>query len=170
MRTQLTDLQIWTLLNAPDMTDVELAAVLGVKTSTVHGARWRLRRNGWTCSVRYAPCRLCGDTATLRGRSVKHAYHSHCRPAARRQIQQRLDEARPVMPEQVKRFHQWTDEAQQRSRTTATRTWARWTKDEDDILIALANRPLEVSCEELGRTLYAVNARRVVLRRRGRIS
>lgn len=67
VRILLTDAQVWAILNAPGLTDAQLATALGVKESTIHNWRWLLARHGWTCGVRYAPCRHCGELAALRG-------------------------------------------------------------------------------------------------------
>jgi hypothetical protein len=107
MRTRLTDPQIWMILTLPRASDAELAAMLDVKVSTVHNVRWKLARAGWSCSVRYAACRHCGELAALRGSSLKHAYHARCRPLARIEIQRRLDADRPVSADKIVRIQGW---------------------------------------------------------------
>jgi hypothetical protein len=165
MRTRLTDAQTWTILTLPRASDAELATMLGAKTSTVHNARWRLSRKGWTCSVRYAACRHCGQPATLKGRSSTHAYHRSCRPAALRAIQQRIDAERPVTLERVARLHQWQQATQVRTLAQATSNGRRWSDAEDAVVLELIDRPIEETCEELSRSMYAVAYRRVRLRK-----
>jgi hypothetical protein len=166
MRSRLTNAQIWTILTLPRASDVELAAMLDVKVSTVHNARWKLARAGWSCSVRYAACRHCGELAALRGASLKHAYHEHCRPAALRAIQQRLDAERPATPGRVARLHQWAQDTQARTLAQATSNGRRWSEAEDAVVLDLIDRPIEETCAELDRSLYAVQDRRARLRRR----
>jgi hypothetical protein len=165
MRTRLTDAQIWTILTMPRASDAELAAMLGVKVSTVHNARWNLSRHGWSCSVRYAPCRLCGELATFKGRSSTHAYHASCRPIALKEITRRIDADRPVTPERVARLHEWQQATQERTLAQATSNGRRWSDAEDAVVLELMDRPVEETCEELGRSLYAVAQRRVALRK-----
>jgi hypothetical protein len=164
MRTRLTDAQIWTILTLPRASDAQLAAMLGVKVSTVHNARWKLSRNGWSCSVRYAPCRHCGELATLKGQSTDHAYHARCRPAALRAIQQRVDAEPPVTPEHVARLHQWQQATQERTLAQAASNGRRWSDAEDAVVRELIDRPIEETCDELDRSLYAVAYRRARLR------
>jgi hypothetical protein len=167
MRTRLTDPQIWTMLNTTQASDEDLAAMMGVKPSTVHHARWYLSRKGWSCTVRYEPCRHCGELATLRGSSLNHAYHAACRPIARAKIQRRLDESREIPPEVIARVQQWGRDLQERTKSKAQNSGNRWTDDEDEIVIALIDQPIEFTCQNLGRSLYAVAERRKKLRRRG---
>jgi hypothetical protein len=165
MRSRLTDLQIWYILNAPFASDEQLAATIGAKVSTVHNARWSLSRKGWTCSVRYAACRHCGELATLRGASRTHAYHPQCRPLALTEIQRQIDAERPATPERVARLHQWQVDTQARTLAQATSNGRRWSETEDAVVLELIDRPIEETCEELGRSLYAVAQRRVALRK-----
>jgi hypothetical protein len=165
MRTRLTDVQIWLILNTPLASDEQLAATIGAKVSTVHNARWKLSRAGWSCSVRYAACRYCGELAALRGSSLKHSYHVHCRPLALTEIQRRLDADRPVPAEKIARIQQWGDATQQRTRRDATNAGIRWTDDDDAVVLDLMGRPIVETCEELRRSMAAVSHRRVRLRR-----
>jgi hypothetical protein len=166
MRTRLTDAQLWTILTLPRASDAELAAMLGAKVSTVHGARWKLARNGWSCTVRYALCRHCGQPVTLKGRSTTHAYHPSCRPIAHKEITRRIDAERMVTPEQVERLHQWQYTTQARTLAQATSNGRRWSEAEDAVVLELMDRPVESTCEKLGRSMYAVAQRRVVLRQK----
>jgi hypothetical protein len=167
MRTRLTDDQVWTILNTPGMTDADLASALGVKESTVHNRRWLLKRSPWSCSVRYAPCRHCGEIATFRGQSARHAYHAQCRPIALRAIQRAIDAERLITPERVDRLHRWHRDAQQRSIAGATNAGARWTEDDDAYLLEHWDDGYEALAADLCRTVGAINLRRVVLKRRG---
>jgi hypothetical protein len=169
MPKRLTDLQLWTILNAPDLTDANLATVMNVNVATVHGARWRLRRTPWSCTVRYEPCRYCGETATLRGSSRTHAYHAACRPLAERELQRRLDAQREVDPESIRKLYDWSVSTQARTVARATNNGARWTADEEAVVVAHMHRPVEETCAVLGRTMKAVAHRRGRIRRRGRL-
>lgn len=117
-RTSVTDVQRWILVNAAStVPDGDLADALGITVSAVHHARWLLRQQPWTCTVAYVPCRHC--EATLTRRTHKHAYHDACRPGARKAIQRRLDDARPIRPDALERAHQWSRETRAQSLLTA---------------------------------------------------
>ena len=84
-RTRLTDHQLWQIVTAAnDLTNAALAQALGVKTSTVHAARWRIRRSGWTCRVSYGVCPVCGEWFTRQDAAGRRVYHPGCRPIALR--------------------------------------------------------------------------------------
>jgi hypothetical protein len=166
MRSRLTDLQIWYILNAPLASDEQPASTIDAKVSTVHNARWSLSRKGWSCTVRYAACRHCGELATLRGASRTHAYHARCGPLALTEIQRQIDAERPVTPERVARLHQWAQDTQARTLAQATSNGRRWSEAEDAVVLELMERPVEETCAELDRSLYAVQDRRARLRRR----
>ncbi len=174
-RQQLTDAQSWSIVCAkPSVTDRQLAAALGVRASTVHAARWRLRREGWTCAVRYTDCLHCGVPFTRRGRrDSRRDYHDQCKPAARRTIQSAIDRRRwEEMPPEacnviLDRLHQHQAEHQAASQKRAVQHMTRWTADQDAELIERSGEPLHVLARDLGRTLLAVQARRWKLRGRG---
>jgi hypothetical protein len=152
MRTPLTDPQVWTVLPLPRASDEELPAMLGTKVSAVHNARWNLALKGWTCSIRYAPCRHCGELATLPGASRTHAYHAKCRPLALAEELRRLDADRPVTPEKIAKILEWGHALQEQTRHEATNAYTRWTEDEDVVVLPLMDLPLVETCEELRRS------------------
>lgn len=174
-RQQLTDAQSWIIVcAAPSVMDSQLAESLGVRASTVHAARWRFRRQGWTCAVRYVPCRHCGVPFTRRGRrDSRREYHDGCRPEARRAIQKRLDRRRwERMPPEARnvildRAHDDEAEHQAASQKTAVQHMSRWKEHEEAVLIDRAGEPLHLLARDLGRTLWAVRARVWKLRERG---
>jgi hypothetical protein len=174
-RRPLTDDQSWVIVCATsDITDAQLAAALGVQVSTVHAARWRFRRQGWTCAVRFVACRHCGQLLLRRGRrDSRRDYHDECRPEARKRIQREIDrrrweradaERRNVV---LERWHEHQYDHQAETAKAATRHAARWTEYEDTVLIERNGEPLHVLAYDLGRTLWAVKDRRQSLRRRG---
>lgn len=174
-RQQLTDAQCWIIVCADaSVTAQQLAEALGVRVSTVHAARWRLRREGWACAVRYVTCRACGGAFTRRGRrDSRREYHDGCKPEARRAIQGAIDRRRweKMTPEArnviLDRVHEHEANHQEASRTTAVQHMSRWTADEDAALIERAGEPVHLLARDLGRTLYAVRARVWKLRERG---
>ncbi len=175
VRKLLTDEQSWVIVSVdPSVPDRQLADRLGVPVSTVHAARWRFRRQGWTCAVRYTVCLHCGDPLTRRGRHhSRREYHDACRQEARRSIQRAIDRRRwkrmPVEARNVvlDRAHEHEAERQAASQASAVQHKARWTEDEDAVLIERAGEPLHILARELGRTLWAILARRWKLRRQG---
>lgn len=169
------DAQSWIMLCAEaSVSDAQLAESLGLKVSTVHAARWRFRRQGWTCAVRYTPCRHCGVPFTRRGRrDSRRDYHDDCRPESRRAIQSAIDrrrwkrlstEARNAI---LDRAHEHEAEHQAASQKTAVQHMSRWTEEEEAVLIERGGEPLHSIARDLGRTLWAVRARRWKLRERG---
>ena len=174
-RHQLTDAQIWIIVCAEaSVTDRQLADALGMGLSTVRNARWRVRRQGWTCAVRYTDCLHCGVPFTRRGhRDSRRDYHAQCRPEARRAIQSVIDrrrwnkmpcEARNIL---LDRLHDHQADHQAASLMTAKQHMTRWTADEDTMLVERAGEPLHMLARDLGRTLLAVQSRRWKLRDRG---
>ena len=54
---RLTDAQLWAIVCAdPAVTNRQLADALGLLRQQVNGARWRLRRCGWSCPVSSTIC------------------------------------------------------------------------------------------------------------------
>lgn len=174
-RQQLTDAQSWIIVCADrSVSDQQLADALGLRVSTVHAARWRFRRQGWTCAVRYAVCRHCGKACTRRGhRDSRRDYHDTCRPEARRAIQSAIGRRRweGMSPEarnvRLDRAHEHEAEHQAVSQKTAVQHMSRWTAEEEAVLIERAGEPLHLLARDLGRTLWAARARRWKLRQRG---
>jgi biotin operon repressor len=174
-REQLTDAQSWIIVCADSaLSDEQLADALGVRVSTVHAARWRFRRRGWTCAVRYTTCLHCGEAFTRRGRrDSRREYHDGCKPEARRGIQSAIDRRRweKMTPEArnviLDRAHEHEAEHQVASQKRAVQHMSRWTADEDAALSERAGEPVHLLARDLGRTLYAVRARVRTLRERG---
>jgi hypothetical protein len=160
MLTRLTDAQRWVILQTPRASDETVAQIVGANRSTVHHARWRMARNGWTCSVRYGVCRYCGQPAALKGASRMHAYHAACKPLAQKRLQERRDMRRPIEDQQLTRLQRWRDAMQARTRALARNTGQRWTAGEDALVLALTDRPIIESCVRLGRLFAAVSKRR----------
>lgn len=168
MGKRLTELQIWTLLNSPNASDASLAELIDAPLPTVHNMRWVLRKSPWSCKIDYQPCRWCGETLTLRVRSRNaHAYHAHCKPLARAEIQRSIDATRDLRKDVVDRFHQWHHDAQAKTLAQARNSGAKWTDEEDEIVLAWIDRPIMETANELGRTYMATSARRKNLKRRG---
>jgi hypothetical protein len=161
MRTRLTAAQIWMILTPPRASDADMTAMVGAKVSSVHNARWSLARTGWTCGVRYEPCHHCGDLATLRGSSPRHAYHALYRSLAQAKKQRRLDAERQVCPEQIARIQAWSNATQERTRRDTVNTGTRWIEDEDAIGLELMGRPSVETCDDLRRSKAAVAYRKV---------
>lgn len=174
-RQQLTDAQCWVIVSAdPSVADRQLADELGLRVSTIHAARWRLRRQGWTCAVRYVACRHCSGALTRQGRrDSRREYHHECRTSARQAIQGRLDQGRweRMPPERrnvvLDRLHDHEAEHQTASQRTAAQHFSRWTPEEEAMLVERAGEPAYRLAHDLGRTLYAVRARKWRLRERG---
>lgn len=175
MRKQLTDQQSWVIVSTDSsVPDRQIANALEVRFATVHAARWRFRRQGWSCAVRYTDCRHCGVPLTRRGhRDSRRQYHDECRPEARTELQRAIDHRRweRMAPEArnrvLDRAHEHEADHQAASQALAVRHRARWTEDDDAILIEPAGEPAHAIARDLGRTLWAVRSRRLKLRQRG---
>lgn len=165
---RIRDAEIWLVLHWPRLSDEQLALIIGANTSTVHNLRWRLRRRGWVCSVRYAPCRHCGKLATLRGASRKHAYHPWCRPDAKQAVTSRREDRLPPAARQLARITQYRTRLQAQTRQQAHNAGRRWTEDEEQIVLDLMDRPILETCAEVQRSFAAVSRRRSILRERMR--
>jgi hypothetical protein len=172
LRTALTDIQLWTLINTADgIADADLAATLDARITTIHAARWRLRRTGWTCAVSYGTCQVCGGTFTRQGHQAgRRAYHPACRPEALKQLNAGYDAERweLLSPQErrsrLDRAHQYVSDHQEQSVPTATRHGARWQDWEDAVIRDGFGRTDLALAQELGRTLYAIRARKRLLR------
>jgi purine nucleoside phosphorylase len=79
-------------------------------------------------------------------------------------VQRRLDAERPVGPEKVASIQEWGTAMQERTRRDAVNAGTRWTEDEDEVVLALIDRPIFETCDELKRSLAAVSHRRTRLR------
>jgi hypothetical protein len=172
-RTALTDEQIWTLIQADASTlDRTLAAELRVNLSTVHNARWRFRRKGWTCAVRYVTCDHCGEPLIRRGRyDSTRKYHPGCAHQVKEQQAKEWERERwgnlSASEQQtvLDRGHRHTGRWQEATQGSATNKGRRWQVWEDETIMDPAAPPDYELATELGRTLHAVRGRRQVLRR-----
>jgi hypothetical protein len=172
---QLPDAAMWQLVCAPDVPAPELARRLGILPQRVRSLRHRLRQDGgWVCRVAYLPCRICGRMTTRGGHlQAAHITCATCRPDAQRHSQRVYDRRRWARldahrrNETLDRGHAYEQEHQTASLGTAVRRARRWTADEDTFIASLPHLTGPQLAEALGRTLYAVRARQVALRRRG---
>ena len=169
---QLSDAAMWLIVCHPGGTAPELAVMLGTSASRVRNARYRFRREGWSCRVAYVPCMACGERVTVGGHVRRdRVYHARCRPEARRQIQQRLDHRRWEQADEHARRRlfakrlAYDDRYQATTRQAATRHGARWSREEDAVLIEQEDSPDQELAQALGRSLKAVRSRQGKLRR-----
>jgi hypothetical protein len=106
-------------------------------------------------------------------RAGRAAYHEACRPAARRQLQRDLDRERWERMDPTRRdariavAHEATAAQQAATRDRAGNAGARWTAEDDAALVARWSEPAHVTAAALGRSLFAIWARKVWHRRRG---
>jgi hypothetical protein len=172
-RSFLTDDQKWHIINAPaDDTDDQLAIAMDQSRSTVHHARWQFRSRGWTCSISYGTCMVCGEPLLRRGfRMGRLLAHPSCRnataPAYFRAYQQQRRDGYSV-PEReaaIARAHEHERQGQDRTRGQDFRRHQRWTPEEDEAIQLTDAPPDHELALELGRTLKAVRTRRYILRR-----
>lgn len=173
-RIALTDSQCWLILTTPDtVPDDVLASTIGVTASCVHAARWRFRRHGWTVSVSYGVCPLCDQPFTRQGHQAsRRRYHDACRPHVLKHLgsihaQARWKRFTPAQQQTLlDRAHRHTRDRQAETRGTDSRRMRRWSAAEDDAIRDPAAPPDHDLAVELGRTLYAVRARRYQLKGR----
>ena len=172
---KLTDEQNRIIVCAPDdVTSVALAAVFGVSESTIAHVRLRMRRQGWTCPIAYVACQECGEPITNdQIRQPRRRYHPTCRKAETQRISRRhherrwqaLDETTRVLI--AERAGNYADDAQRASSLAATQHGAPWSAEDDAVLIERSTSSMFVLSNLLGRTYWAIKARRAWLRKRG---
>ncbi len=169
---QLPDAAMWLIVCHPGMSAPELAVMLGTSANRVRDARYRFRRQGWSCRVAYVPCTACGEPVTVGGHVRRdRVYHSGCRPEARRRIQQGLDQRRWEQADIAERSRllakrlAYDEHYQALTRQAATRHGARWSREDDTILIEQEDTPDYELAQALGRSLRAVRGRQGKLRR-----
>jgi len=171
-RSFLTDDQKWQIVHAPrEMTDDELATAFGQLRSTVHHARWHFRTQGWTCSVSYGSCTVCGEPLLRRGfRMGKLLAHPACRagaaPAYYRVYQQQRRDAYSgaEMKAALIRAHEHTRQGQELTKGRDHSRHQLWTPENDEAIQHPDAPPDHELALELGRTLKAVRCRRYILR------
>jgi hypothetical protein len=176
-RRHLTDAETWDIINSFDESDSAIAGRLGVKVPTVHAARWRLARNGWTCRVHYTVCLYCGEQLTRRGsKTGKQLYHTDCREHVRTEWNARREpmrwESTPTERQQLilQRGHQHTERWQAETLDRATQGNKRWQEWENALILDSEAAPDHVLALELNRTLMAVRGRRRDLKKRRQTS
>ncbi len=173
--SRLTDEQLWTIVCADrSVSTAELAAHFRAVLGTVKHARSRPWRHGWACRVSYGVCRDCGRPCTRQGYDQgRREYHVACRPVAvqanRREPDRRRWKALPIEErrDSFARAREFNAVHQEATQATATQRQARWSEEEDAILVARADVPAPILAAELGRTLFGVYRRRDRLRARG---
>jgi DNA-binding MarR family transcriptional regulator len=171
-RTPLSDDHLWVLVNRDQNTSLaELARRFGCPPSTVSMAAKRIRDRGWTCTVSFGVCSVCRKSFTRQGHKAgRREYHRECRPQALKQLNTGYDERRWREADDetrrilLDRAHAYTRQHQAESLERATNRGARWQSWEDDFLLANPEMTTSEVASELGRTLYAVTARRLKLK------
>jgi len=172
----LSDAQNWVIVSAADdVSTAMLARALGVGYSTVNNARWRYRREGWTCGVQYVACEECGDVLTNDlPANARRRYH----PACRVQGLQRIMRAGHVRRWAVKgesqreairdRGNAYQADAQAASLPGAINRGALWSAAEDAYLLERVGLDSTATlAKALGRTYCSVIGRRHTLRVKG---
>jgi len=170
-RSFLTDDQKWHIINAPaDVTDDQLAIAMDKSRSTVHHARWQFRSRGWTCSISYGTCTVCGEPLLRRGfRMGSLLAHQSCRDAtapaySRAYQQQRRDGySAPERQAAIERAHEHERQGQDWTRGQDFRRRERWTPEEDEAIQWTDAPPDHELALDLGRIIKAVRTRRYIL-------
>lgn len=166
--------QCWLIVCAPaDVSSASLARAWGVSESTVFHARARIRRHGWTCPVAYVQCAECGEWLTNdRIRTPRRRYHEACRAIETARISRRHHERRwatwddEMRKQMAQGAQEYAAEAQEETKRDARQHRAPWTAAEDAMLIERPDATIAELAHQLGRTYWAVKARRVLLRQR----
>ena len=160
----MTDEQTWAILTAPaEATDHQLAEQLGLTYAAVHGRRWTLRTEGWTCKVRFARCLYCDEMMTLppsRSRT-DYPYHPDCHEQYRRDDVNRRYHRSPIEERKARSQNSRiiTSTAQEESLAKAVNRGAPWTDSEDAYLAENLHRTARELAAELNRSYYAVESR-----------
>jgi hypothetical protein len=174
----LTDEQLAAIAWAdPAETSLALARRLGRHRETVASFRRRLAElGGWGCPLTWSSCEGCGRPPSS-GPQRTRRFHPAC------WAERRKDTVRIWTRNRARRW--WhartpaecsanvaavrarTDRAYQATRPRADRHRLPWTEDDDAALTDHHGGTLEEIALALGRTVFAVRDRRVVLRERG---
>jgi hypothetical protein len=165
MTRLLTDEQLWAILNELDTHYTELGPRLGTSLEAVRLAQYRMKRNGWSCKIRYGTCRFCGRPMTVRVRSSAYAYHRECKPAATSALKRQREDAAEV-EERSEYFRNWLLRQQEESKGAATKYRAPWTEEDDQVVLEMMEKPVAETCQVLHRTVYGIIARRHRLRKK----
>jgi hypothetical protein len=173
-RNPLTDYQIWVLVQADqNVADIELACSVGTQVSTIHAARWRLRKHGWTCRVSFGTCRYCSKPFTGQGHKAgRREYHPACYQANKKDLTASHDKRRwkclsgSEKAEIFEQGHRHTAKWQEVTKDQATNHMRRWQNWEDELILA-TNAPTDFELAlDLGRSLLSVRGRRRDLKKR----
>lgn len=172
----LSDAQNWVIVStADDVSTAVLARALGVGYSTVNNARWRYRREGWTCGVQYVACGQCGGGLTNDlPANARRRYHPGCRVPGLRRVWRSGHVRRWAVKSEAEREavrdrgNAYQDDAQAASLPGAINRGALWSAAEDAYLIERVDLDSTATlAQALGRTYRAVIARRNTLRIKG---
>lgn len=177
-RILLTDDQLWLILHSEKhVSDHILAQAIGAKETTVHAARWRLQKQGWTCRVSYGTCQLCGEPFIRRGfRTGRRQYHAECYlknkqlenvPREKERWENHPAAVQEIILERGHRYDRYWQEVTQERATNSGSRWQLW---EDELIVADDRPPDRELAIELGRSLKAVRRRRQEIVRNQRIA
>jgi hypothetical protein len=169
----LSDAQNWKIVSAADdVSTATLARALGVGYSTINNARWRYRREGWTCGVQYVACEQCGGVLTNDlPANARRRYHPACRAAGNIHVWRsghvrRWEAMSEAQRETIRdRGNAYQAAAQDASLPDAINRGTLWSAVEDAYLIERVDLDSTATlASALGRTYRAVLSRRYTLR------
>lgn len=172
----LSDAQNWLIVSTTDnVSTAVLACALGVPYNTVANARWRYRREGWTCGVQYVACEHCGDVLTNNlPANASRRYHPACKVPGLQWVMRtgrvrRWGAMSEAQREAIRdRGNAYQVDAQDASVPVAVNRGARWSADEDAYLLERFDLDTTATlAQALGRTYRSVIARRHTLRVKG---
>lgn len=164
--TEMTDEQVWAIINAPDAVNAsQLAEQLGLTRSAVRWRRLQLRRHEWSCKIDWTPCLVCGQPLIRQLRGHTRRYHPRCRKVALKHMnvvygqarQERMtEEERLATKERSDAHYKRTMETTRRHATNSGRPYS---EEEEDLIVQLSEKmTLEQVALEVGRTRAAVKA------------
>lgn len=172
----LSDAQNWMIVSTADeMSTAVVARELGVGYYTVNNARWRCRREGWTCGVQYVACEECGGVLTNDlPADARRRYHPSCRARARERVVRTGHVRRWAVKSEFQREAirdrgtAYQADAQAASMPVAVNRGALWSAADDAYLVECVGLDSTATlAQALGRTYCAVLARRHTLRVKG---
>ena len=172
----LSDAQNWVIVStADDVPTAVLARALCTPYNTVNNARWRYRRDGWTCGVQHVACEECGDVLTNDlPANARRRYHPRCRVPGLRRVWGSGHVRRWAVKSEAEREAIrdrgtiYQADAQAASLPGAKNRGAFWSAAEDANLLERVDLDSTATlARALGRTYRAAIARRRTLRIRG---
>ncbi|MGI8404390.1 MAG: hypothetical protein ACR2OE_06445 [Thermomicrobiales bacterium] len=172
----LSDAQNWAIVSAADeMSTAVLARALGVGYSTVNNARWRYRREGWTCGVQYVACEECGGVLTNDlPANARRRFHPGCRAQGRERVVRAGHVRRWAVKSEFQREAirdrgtAYQADAQAASMPVAVNRGALWSAAEDAYLLERVDLDSTATlAKALGSTYCSVIGRRHTLRVKG---